>query len=185
MPLLSVLKTYFILDAWNRAVKIGKSKNPEKRLKQLQTGHTRELKLIGVLEGDYEKRFHRQWAHYLIRGEWFKAKDDLLLFIYSQTRAPKPKAEKSQQQMTGRMNYERHRAIMRNAYFKYQSKAFSVGMKPEALLPPFGLLPNSSVVAIVEHHQHLNLARKSYQGNLDSFKTKAVLDMNRHKEGVS
>lgn len=33
-------------------VKIGYSKNPQKRLKQLQTGHPNKLKLLHTWEGD-------------------------------------------------------------------------------------------------------------------------------------
>ena len=56
-------------------IKIGRSKHPEKRLKQLQTGCPHKLKLILVVEdmGWYETVLHRRMAFAAIRknGEWF------------------------------------------------------------------------------------------------------------------
>jgi hypothetical protein len=68
---------YLISDGKN--LKIGHSKNPFRRLKQLQTGHSSKLKLIKVydLPDWVEKRLH-----YLLRstkardkGEWFTCND--------------------------------------------------------------------------------------------------------------
>ena len=56
--------------------KIRKSKHPEKRLKQLQTGNQNKLKLILVVEnsGHLEKRIHnliKEKSRQKSRGEWF------------------------------------------------------------------------------------------------------------------
>jgi len=63
------------------ALKIGKSKNPEGRLRQLQTGCPFEIRLIAVFleKGHLEKRMHQRLRDYRInpltekktKGEWF------------------------------------------------------------------------------------------------------------------
>lgn len=63
---------YLISDGTR--VKIGKSKNPEKRLKQLQTGSALKLKLLGTfdLSDHYEKRLHWILRNFRTQGEWFE-----------------------------------------------------------------------------------------------------------------
>jgi predicted GIY-YIG superfamily endonuclease len=55
--------------------KIGISKHPEKRLTQLQTGSSGQLKLIDkYLTGNYfyiEGVLHRRFSHFKKMGEWF------------------------------------------------------------------------------------------------------------------
>jgi len=67
---------YFIQSANTGMIKIGRSKNPEKRLKQLQTGSPNKLKLIAVFEdmGDEEYGLHQRLREYKVRsnGEWFR-----------------------------------------------------------------------------------------------------------------
>lgn len=64
---------YLISDG--EKVKIGYSKNPQKRLKQLQTGHPNRLKLIKIWDAEpvKEKLLHRMlWMfHKDCKGEWF------------------------------------------------------------------------------------------------------------------
>ena len=66
---------YIIQSSNNGCFKIGRSKHPEKRLKQLQTGSPYKLKLVLVLknEGAYEKSLHRLFPKREIKckGEWF------------------------------------------------------------------------------------------------------------------
>lgn len=56
-------------------IKIGRSKDPEKRLKQLQTGNSNQLKIIASFEnlGWREKELHDLLKKWRIRnnGEWF------------------------------------------------------------------------------------------------------------------
>ena len=62
-------------------VKIGRSKNVETRLMELQVGNSRELLLIAKI-GPYtpkkaewlEKQYHRRLKRFRIRGEWFHFK---------------------------------------------------------------------------------------------------------------
>lgn len=69
---------YIIQMAVTGDVKIGRSKHPLKRLRQLQTGCPHKLKLILVAKdmGWYETILHRRVAFASIRsnGEWFEEK---------------------------------------------------------------------------------------------------------------
>lgn len=68
------MTVYFIEDG--DAVKIGytKDKNPEKRLRALQTANPRKLRLLGFIPGgvEVESRIHSELAHHRLEGEWFE-----------------------------------------------------------------------------------------------------------------
>ena len=88
------LITYFIADAEAQVVKIGKSYNPEVRLKQLQTGCARPLSLALLLpvglehlgkcaSGDWdEKTLHARFSVDRLNGEWFRLSTTIKDFIY-------------------------------------------------------------------------------------------------------
>jgi len=65
------------LDFAERAglVKIGKADNYEKRINSISTACPYDIKLIGLVESEdchsLERRFHRKYNAYRIRGEWF------------------------------------------------------------------------------------------------------------------
>lgn len=66
---------YIIQSSNNGCFKIGRSKHPRKRLKQLQTGSPFQLKLVLVIEneGRQEKSLHKRFPKNEIKckGEWF------------------------------------------------------------------------------------------------------------------
>ena len=66
---------YLISDLNNYTYKIGISKNPEDRIKSLQTGNDRILKIIHkVLCENYfdvERALHNKYGFLKINGEWF------------------------------------------------------------------------------------------------------------------
>jgi hypothetical protein len=65
---------YFIGNKSKTGIKIGFSKHPMKRLKQLQTSNPDELEILYLLEGskDTEQYFHRYFSDvYNIKNEWF------------------------------------------------------------------------------------------------------------------
>ncbi|MHA1277144.1 MAG: GIY-YIG nuclease family protein [Candidatus Helarchaeota archaeon] len=70
--------TYFISDG--TAIKIGKSEDPLARLRGIQTGNPRELKLLGVSKKLTETEFHEKFKKELIRGEWYNQTPEILLF---------------------------------------------------------------------------------------------------------
>jgi hypothetical protein len=69
-----------------RAVKIGLATRravlgagSERRLRALQTGCVEgKLKILCVLEGNVERKMHREWGGYRLQGEWFKPAPALL-----------------------------------------------------------------------------------------------------------
>lgn len=65
---------YFITEKGSHYVKIGYSEDPVKRLKELQTGNPRKLKILGILPGlfEAEKGYHEAFSKYRVQGEWFK-----------------------------------------------------------------------------------------------------------------
>lgn len=69
---------YFIADG--EYVKVGYTdESVSSRLSSLQTGNPRELKILGVIEGDYvvENTLHNRFIPWHVRGEWFALTDDL------------------------------------------------------------------------------------------------------------
>lgn len=66
-------KVYTYLLKSKGEYKIGKSVDPEKRLRQLQTGNT-DVRLIAYGEGMTEKALHNKFAERRTKGEWFKLK---------------------------------------------------------------------------------------------------------------
>ena len=66
---------YLIQSLENGYYKIGVSKHPKKRVKQLQTGNSSELKLIESYQSEYahkiERSLQRRYSYLKKEGEWF------------------------------------------------------------------------------------------------------------------
>lgn len=73
----------------NGPVKIGISDNPQKRLKQIQTGHPEKIEIKHLEEIstrrktlELEKNLHRDFSIYRSHGEWFNMTvDDAIVFL--------------------------------------------------------------------------------------------------------
>lgn len=67
---------YLMQSVENGYYKIGVSKNPNTRLKQLQTGNSSEMKLIESFESEYARKIetflHNKHSHVKKKGEWFE-----------------------------------------------------------------------------------------------------------------
>lgn len=65
---------YFIQGLCGGAIKIGYSKNPEKRLAELQTGYPDTLTILLMIPGTEatERTLHRQFEASRLKGEWFR-----------------------------------------------------------------------------------------------------------------
>lgn len=66
---------YLIAAKDTGTLKIGFSlKTPDSRLRTLQTANPHELRLLSLVRGSRrdEQRFHEQFAHHRVRGEWFE-----------------------------------------------------------------------------------------------------------------
>jgi len=64
---------YFIENG--KEIKIGRSVDIERRLDELQTGNSNELKVLYVIENveeAFEKHIHSICTTFHIRGEWFE-----------------------------------------------------------------------------------------------------------------
>jgi hypothetical protein len=74
---------YFITNEDEKLVKIGFSKNPLGRLKQLETASSSKLKLAKVIKGtrESEVKYHRLFSRYKVRREWFRLSEEILCFI--------------------------------------------------------------------------------------------------------
>lgn len=70
---------YFI-QADDGRVKIGKARRPSQRLKELQTGSSRNLRLVGLLLGDRqaERVLHERYKVWCVGGEWFSPHPEVL-----------------------------------------------------------------------------------------------------------
>lgn len=78
-------KTYIILDESSLYYKIGKSKNPRKRLKTLSTGNP-NMKLITIINENIETSLHRKYKSNLISGEWFSLQNQDIIDICTQNK---------------------------------------------------------------------------------------------------
>ena len=74
---------YFIEAVGTDKIKIGVSKEPEERLKQLSTGSVVPLKLLGKVPGDAktEKELQSKFDHFRHDKEWFFASKELREYV--------------------------------------------------------------------------------------------------------
>lgn len=73
--------TYFVRDG--DMIKIGSSMRPADRISNLQTGSSRPLEVLAVVSQEIADEFgtHQLFDHLRVRGEWFRADQELLYFI--------------------------------------------------------------------------------------------------------
>ena len=66
----------YIIENSDNHYKIGYSKNPKKRIKQLNTGNSTDLKIVKLYETKYDSKIEAYLKNYfkpkLIKGEWFE-----------------------------------------------------------------------------------------------------------------
>lgn len=79
LPKRPVSKVYFIgteLRVGGK-IKVGVSRHPERRLRQLQTAHPEPLQIFATVPGDKndEQKYHRRWSRRRLNGEWFTIGD--------------------------------------------------------------------------------------------------------------
>jgi hypothetical protein len=74
---------YFIVDYTNYKAKIGYSKFPQQRLKQLSTGYPGKLELAKLIPGTVkdERKYHQVFCHSKICREWFTLTPEIEEFI--------------------------------------------------------------------------------------------------------
>jgi hypothetical protein len=66
---------YFLSDG-SKLIKIGWARDPDKRIRLLQTGTPKRLRIIGVIPGTLltESLIHKRFSHARVTGEWFDRK---------------------------------------------------------------------------------------------------------------
>lgn len=82
-PLNAVEQVYFFNCQGANAIKIGRSDDPEARMRACQTGCPLQLTLLGSIPGDLatERTLHSRFESLRIQGEWFRSAPELLDFI--------------------------------------------------------------------------------------------------------
>ena len=77
---------YLIADLQNSICKIGYSKHPYNRLKELQTANAFELTLTNVIEGDKsdESWLHDKFEKFKLLGEWFTLTNEINTYFLEQ-----------------------------------------------------------------------------------------------------
>lgn len=75
------MSVYFIQAGESGPIKIGRAKEPRRRLYNFQTASSEQLYLLGITEKYDEFDLHIKFSHLRIRGEWFESDDELLTFI--------------------------------------------------------------------------------------------------------
>ncbi len=69
-------KIYLIKSLNEGVYKIGVSKSPNKRLKQIQTGNPAPVEILYLYETEnaykIEKALHNRYSHFNTHGEWFE-----------------------------------------------------------------------------------------------------------------
>ena len=71
---------YFVQGCCGGAIKIGYSKEPERRLKELQTGYPDTLRILVLVPGTEktEKYYQRKFEVHRLNGEWFRPEPEVL-----------------------------------------------------------------------------------------------------------
>jgi hypothetical protein len=79
---------YFVLNRDSDAIKIGRAKDIDRRIKSLQTASPTQLELIKTIQVHgskevqaKERELHQKFEHLHINGEWFRASAELLEFL--------------------------------------------------------------------------------------------------------
>lgn len=80
------MKSVYLLQSDSGLYKIGVSKNPSKRVRQLQTGNGEKIRLIYSFETDIpflvEQSLQNHFMMYKVNGEWFNLSlEDELEFL--------------------------------------------------------------------------------------------------------
>ena len=78
------LKTWVYFATYDGGpIKIGLTKDLNKRLRQLNTGTDKDIYYIGAVRGGYthEKHIHHKFKHLRLKNEWFEKCGELVDFI--------------------------------------------------------------------------------------------------------
>ncbi len=71
-------KTYIVRHPVSGLLKIGRSRNPEQRIRTLSTQSGAILKTLLIVEADIERELHGKFCDFRAHGEWFDDKEGLI-----------------------------------------------------------------------------------------------------------
>ena len=66
------VSTYIVYNESNNLYKIGKTKDIDSRIKQIQLGTGAKLKIILLINSNVESELHKEFEDCRIHGEWFR-----------------------------------------------------------------------------------------------------------------
>jgi hypothetical protein len=74
---------YFIRNQAADAMKVGHSRDPDRRLRELQTGNSARLHLVGAVAAarEFETLVHEEFADLALEGEWFSQSGEILAWV--------------------------------------------------------------------------------------------------------
>jgi hypothetical protein len=75
------LKTYFVQGEATRLIKIGRSADPYARLRELQKNSPDTLRMLCIIDRDYEAELPSKFSQHRVRDEWFTPAQELLDFV--------------------------------------------------------------------------------------------------------
>jgi Meiotically up-regulated gene 113 len=75
------MKTYFIQSSSGGPIKIGRSMDSNKRLRELQTSHASKLEVLVEVDGNHEPAFHSRFRDLRLQGEWFRCAQPLVDYL--------------------------------------------------------------------------------------------------------
>jgi hypothetical protein len=80
---------YFAQRGMDGPIKIGVSKNPVSRVKELGTASAEGLRLLGVMPGSrrIEQEVHTLLSGSRLNGEWFRPSESVMAYIRANARA--------------------------------------------------------------------------------------------------
>ena len=81
---------YLITNKASNTCKIGYSRTPQQRIKELQTSNPFKLNLDFIINGDFtrEKEIHNLFNNYRLNGEWFNLNDLILNYFKEESLKP-------------------------------------------------------------------------------------------------
>ena len=120
---------YIIRAGADGLVKIGLTQDPDKRLRDLQSGSPAPLTILRLIEGGYETEawLHRHFAARRQHGEWFTYSDEMLSIDPRANGCPSEEIS----DLIGSRPADRLREARREAGFETAAAfALAVGVKP-------------------------------------------------------
>lgn len=120
---------YFIRDPQADRVKIGRSKDPWNRFRNIQTGHPGQLILEAVIAGDSaeEKALHARFGRRHAQGEWFVWRGEVAQYVAGLETILKPVPQPSRRSP---VTSEVTQAIVDMGFVRSYASHFLCGHRP-------------------------------------------------------